>query len=252
MKKSRFYPIINFRQTLDRKENNAGRFPSSLYSRPAIKTKTNIIILFISYELYSLEKIIHSFGELFSDYSCPACRLAGNLKKLCKYKKYYYQERIEILRLICMVCGTTHAIIPSFSLPGTSIGTKEAEEYIHLREKGLGRKTAGKILLLKRGLSLGCLYNLEKSFYTATARAKVIFNIAALRPVSGLSWLRSIVEEAEEGAINNFNHYCLSEGVNAIYLSRVNIIHFKKSKGGKGNSLNLESLPFKKIIVNSC
>lgn len=151
-----------------------------------------------------------------------------------------------------MACRSTHAIIPSFSLPGTSMGTKEAEEYIQLREKGLGRKTAGKTLLLEKGLSLGCLYNLEKSFYTATARAKVIFNIASLRSVSGLAWLHGIIEEAEEGQVNNFNHYCLSEGVNAIYLSRVNIIHFKKSKGGKRNSLNLESAPFKKIVINSC
>jgi hypothetical protein len=50
----------------------------------------------------------------------------------------------------CHNCGTHHAIIPSFSLPGTSLGAKEVEIFIEKRASGSTRNKAGEELLKKR------------------------------------------------------------------------------------------------------
>jgi len=50
----------------------------------------------------------------------------------------------------CHNCGTHHAIIPSFSLPGTSLGTKEVEIFYEKRASGSTRNEAGEELLKKR------------------------------------------------------------------------------------------------------
>lgn len=43
--------------------------------------------------------------------------------------------RAAILRLRCRGCGRTHAVIPSWSLPDTSVGTAEVECYLMARER---------------------------------------------------------------------------------------------------------------------
>ncbi len=104
-------------------------------------------MLYIQKESYNFNKLVKDFYELFSNTICPACRQAGSLKKHAKYKKYYYSEHIHIFRCLCTYCRTTHAIIPSFSLPGTTVGTEEVEEYLESWEnRGFLRRWAGKQL----------------------------------------------------------------------------------------------------------
>jgi len=64
--------------------------------------------------------------------------------------KYYYHVQIRILVVKCHNCGTHHAIIPSFSLPGTSLGTKEVEIFYEKCASGSSRNKAGEELLKKR------------------------------------------------------------------------------------------------------
>ena len=111
---------------------------------------TTIIILHIKIEIYN-------FISLFSDWEtieelqiCPACRKMNFLKRFSNYMKYYYQVQIRILVVKCHNCGTHHAIIPSFSLPGTSLGTKEVEIFYEKRASGSSRNEAGEELLKKR------------------------------------------------------------------------------------------------------
>jgi hypothetical protein len=78
------------------------------------------------------------------------CHSADHLVYHAAYKKYYYSELIVIVRLLCTRCGTTHALIPSFSLPGTSIGTAEAESYLHARSEGASRMQAGRCFFRTR------------------------------------------------------------------------------------------------------
>jgi hypothetical protein len=81
---------------------------------------------------------------------CPGCSKSEHLVYHASYKKYYYDKLIVIVRLLCTCCGITHAIIPSFSLPGTSIGTAEAESYLHARSEGASRMSAGRYLCRER------------------------------------------------------------------------------------------------------
>lgn len=69
------------------------------------------------------EKILNFFG--FWSYRCPACgamhsfsRHAFYERNVC-YLEYndFIEIRMEILRLICGSCGTTHAILPSGIIP---------------------------------------------------------------------------------------------------------------------------------------
>lgn len=155
-------------------------------NRPALKNTTTIIILYIQKESYNFDKLLNGFYELFSNTICPACQQAGFLKKHAKYEKYYYTVLIPILRCICTFCKTTHSIIPSFSLPGTTVGTEEVEEYLELREQGVGRRCAGK-MLLERGMSETYCYFLDKTFQRAVAQAKSLFEDAGDSRAAGIS-----------------------------------------------------------------
>ena len=60
---------------------------------------------------------------------CPACG-GTRLGQRSSYQKYLYEQLITILRLRCRGCGRTHAVIPSWSLPDTSVGSAEVERYL--------------------------------------------------------------------------------------------------------------------------
>ncbi|MBN1834994.1 MAG: hypothetical protein JW820_04030 [Spirochaetales bacterium] len=100
-------------------------------NRPALKN-SGIIILYVERDVYDFETVHSEFGVLFSCSPCPACQAVGVLGRHACYWKYYYAQRLHVLRCICGNCRVTHAIIPSFSLPGTSIETQEAETYLEL------------------------------------------------------------------------------------------------------------------------
>jgi hypothetical protein len=107
-------------------------------------TKKNIIIIYVYLiQFYNPECIRNGFSSI-AEIVCPCCKDAGHLVYHATYEKYYYGVRIMIIRVLCTHCGITHAIIPSFSLPGTSIGTEEAENYLEDRAHGASRMKAGK------------------------------------------------------------------------------------------------------------
>lgn len=62
--------------------------------------------------------------------------MLGGFSRHGVYEKYHYQRFIPILRVRCLTCRKTHALIPSFSVPGTSIGMKEVESFIFKRAGG--------------------------------------------------------------------------------------------------------------------
>ena len=72
---------------------------------------------------------------------CAACG-STRLGHHSSYQKYLYEQPITILRLRCRGCGRTHAVIPSWSLPDTSVGSAEVERYLLARERGDSRAVA--------------------------------------------------------------------------------------------------------------
>ncbi|MFX0208903.1 MAG: DUF6431 domain-containing protein [Candidatus Hodarchaeota archaeon] len=101
-----------------------------------------MIIIDININNYNFLLLYETWNITYVWIICPACNAGIEyLKRHATYQKYYFNIRIHILRIRCIRCGTTHAIIPSFSVPDRSVGTKEVEEYLLNREQK-GRKKA--------------------------------------------------------------------------------------------------------------
>jgi hypothetical protein len=149
---------------------------------------------------------------------------------------------IVIIRLRCKHCGVTHALIPSFSLPGTSIGTKEAELFLNDRAAGLSQATASKYFLSK-GLSVKYAAYFEKKVKRCTARMKAILPEKGDTSRHGIEYLKSLMAWADDqeqtGLISSANRICLSHSVNAVFCNRVSILLFVKRKAGIFSPLNL-------------
>jgi len=196
-----------------------------------------IIIFDIPRKNYSFSEIKLKIAEFLSGITCPACLASQSFSCHAVYKKYYFNEQIEILRVRCKKCKATHAVIPSFSLPNTSIGTEEAEEYLLERKAGVSRKKAGK-MLIKEGLSLSYLKTLDKLLSRCILHAKALFPDTGNSLLSGLNWLSSVLGPTNR-PIYDMNVYCLRQGHNPVFCSRFNILEFKNRRAGKQSSHNL-------------
>lgn len=155
---------------------------------------------------------------------CPACGQEGCLHRHGSYHKYHFHHRIAIVRVRCGHCRHTHAMIPSFSLPGSSVGTEEAEGYLIAREQGVGRGRAA-VELLRRGMSEGYPKRLERMFATAITRAKALLVGRGEGRLRGMAWVRSVVGHAEHPLVE-LNRYCLAQGINGVCFCRVSILVF--------------------------
>lgn len=199
-------------------------------SRMALTPTVVIIIFDIDKKYYFFPNIYCHWMIYFDVLFCPACGAQGKFSRHSRYTKYYYREELWILRLKCEACGTTHAVIPSFSLPGTSIGTKETEKYLIKRAKGVGRGTAGKILL-QVGLSEKYQINIDKMFQTSVDQAKAHFPHEGNSTLNGMEWVKSVVSDPER-PLYSLNCFCLEHGVNAVCCTRSSIQTFRVRKGG--------------------
>jgi len=171
------------------------------------------------------------------------------LKKHGAYTKYYYDESIIILRCICKNCKRTHAVIPSFSLPGTSIGTKEAETYLEQREEGVGKWKAGKVFF-EKGMKANYVLGFEKAFQTVLDRAKAIFSASGDSSLTGTSWIQSLTGESTN-PILSLNQYCLEHGVNAICITRFSIHLFTTKSEGIKVPHNIGNRSDRKVFIDS-
>jgi len=126
--------------------------------------------------------------------------------------------------------------MPAFSLPGTSIGTEEAEEYLLARAQGTGRTTASAIL---RGVSVSDRYpkQLDRMFFKAVAQAKALFAESVDLQPAPMEWVQSLVGE-EERPLWSLNRYCLAQGYNCICFCRASIIRFSSATAGSVSSHN--------------
>ena len=137
-----------------------------------------------------------------------ACTVHGS------YHKYHFQRQITIVRVRCRRCRCTHALIPRFSLPGSSVGAAEVEGYLTARADGVGRGRAS-VELLRRGLSDGYPKHLERMFATAITRAKALLVGHGQVELWGLAWVRSVVGPAEHPLVE-LNRFCLGHEVNGV------------------------------------
>lgn len=128
---------------------------------------------------------------------CPTCKNLCGWKVHAHYFKYHDNKLILIIRLRCSGCNHTHAIIPSFSLPHTSLDTKMVQTYFSSRNNGSSRRIAAQI----SGLSTYCdsdfLRSLEKRFIAAVNRAKVLYPAWGNEHTNSYRWMISAAQEAK-------------------------------------------------------
>jgi hypothetical protein len=127
-------------------------------------------------------------------------------------------------------CGSTHALIPEFSLPGTSIGTAEANEYMYRQQDGISQKAASEVFTSK-GMSRKYGIRFEKRMNGAKQRAMALFpdGKSILHDPLLLFNSRDISPTL---AIQFVNSMFLKEGYNPLYFSRRNILRVRENKLG--------------------
>jgi len=150
------------------------------------------------------------------------------------YRKYYYEQQIQILRVRCLTCGVTHAIMPSFSLPNTSIGTEEAEKYLKARASGRSREQAARCLR-ERGLSNDYPRRLERRLEVTVSRGKALWPHEGRQDLRGLAWIESLCGGGERPLLA-MNGFALAHGVNAICFCRSSILLFGRTAVRGGGS----------------
>jgi hypothetical protein len=180
---------------------------------------------------------------------CAACGTKGRYAAHGNYFKYHYQDKVQIFRVRCRHCRQTHAVIPSFSLPGTSIGTREAEQYLLSRQQGASRNTAGKPLF-QRGMSSRYPKQLERMFSTAVSRAKALFPSGDGAFLSGLRWMEALCGPTDR-PLFRLNQYCLVHRINAVCFCRSSILVFARTGRIEGASHHQDSAPRAGSFIDS-
>jgi hypothetical protein len=139
--------------------------------------------------------------------------------------------------------------MPSFSLPGTSIGTEEAERYLIRRQQGASRRRAAEELLSK-GLS-GCYAKqLERMTEVAVFRAKALFPSAADPTLWGLAWIQAVCGQADR-PLFALNRFSLKRGFNAPCFCRSSILLFDRKRIKERISHNVGSTAGDAAFIDS-
>ena len=148
-----------------------------------------------------------------------------------RYEKYHFATRIAIQRVRCRACGTTHALIPLFSVPGMSLGREEAEGCLGRRREGASRSVAAQELV-DRGMEQRAGKRLERRLATAGERGEAIWPEAADPTLGCWAWIQAVCGSVEQ-PIRAMNRFALENGVNAICFCRAPILLFRAAiRGG--------------------
>ena len=194
---------------------------------PGLPSTSRILILDIAQEGYHFAEFRESWQGLLQGARCPACG-GTRLGHHSSYQKYLYEQPITILRLRCRGCGRTHAVIPSWSLPDTLVGTAEVERYLMAREHGVSRALALALAELRaRGMQAGYGKQLERRLGVIVSRGKALWPQAAELHLDGLAWIRAgCAPRPAATPLLSLNHFSLQQRVNAICCSRASILLF--------------------------
>lgn len=180
---------------------------------------------------------------------CPCCGEKGRFRRHAQYCKYHFRSRIEILRVRCASCFVTHALIPSFSLSGTSLGCEEVEDYLVARARGASRgKSAG--VLVQHGLAEGCAKRVERMFSVAVAQGKALLPRLGLEQATGLAWVESVCG-ASDRPLYQLNRLGLDHRVNGLCFCRRWLLHFCRAGGSGQSSHNSTSASMRPSVVES-
>jgi hypothetical protein len=184
-----------------RKEKESGY--NSITNLPRFPTKY-IIIIDYNFKNYNFQELLSGIKLLLSSLECPCCK-CRKLKKHDIYWKYYNRLPINILRVKCLICGKTHALIPAFSLPGTSLGSLEVERFLWDVHNGVPIYRA-RNHLSDFWQTEKYEYRFYKSIWKYFDRAKAIFSTQGDQSLFGMDWLLSVIGKTDR-PLHDFNKY---------------------------------------------
>jgi len=134
-------------------------------------------------------------------------------------------------------------------LPGTSIGSTEANEYMSLRTKGISQRKASEVFI-SRGMSLKYGIAFEKKVMSAVQRAMAIFPDDKDTLHNPLLLFQSKIE-SEKNIILKINYSFLERGYNPLLFSRSNILRIREIKTGIRLPLNKGAIWSGKLKIDS-
>jgi hypothetical protein len=129
-------------------------------------------------------------------------------------------------------------LIPEFSLPGTSIGTEEANAYMSLRSKKVSQITASR-LFVSFGLSDKYGISLEKRFNLSGNKARALFPDETDVLHNPFLLFTPPHQYIKSSVVLTVNYLFLDRGYNPLYFSRNNILRIREIKQGSRFPLNL-------------
>lgn len=178
-----------------------------------------------------MEEVYHSFVVLcnFSDFFCPSC--GENVVYHGRYRKNFYKKKIRINRVRCCndVCKTTHAIIPSFSVPCCSTGMKEMDQFITSRKEGATISEAGQCFV-DAGMSPDYPEFIHRKFKKTVSKLSTIFEIPRVPSRLYTEAFYYLFKKGTTSPVSKINELCRLRGFNPVCSSRCNILLLPKFK----------------------
>jgi len=165
---------------------------------------------------------------------CPQCGNYGSFSRHGVYKKYHYRRLVPILRIRCKRCGTTHAVIPSFSVPGTSLDLEDVETFIHHRRDGMSRRAAGEIFGT-RGLGAEYVRSLERRLIRGIHQAKALFPELGDHRLHTWNWLLHATDGSRH-PVYRLNTLSIAAGRGAVFCALTPVTIYRNRKPGSGFS----------------
>ncbi len=140
-------------------------------------------------------------------------------------------------------------MIPEFSLPGTSIGSAEANEYMELRTIGVSQLKAS-VVFIQCGMSQKYGIAFEKKVMSAVQKSMALFPDEKNTLHNPLLLYQSQVE-SERNIILKINYAFLERGYNPLFFSRSNILRIREIKTGIKLPLNKGAIWSGKLKIDS-
>ncbi len=155
---------------------------------------------------------------------CPIC--GSPVKYHGSYEKNLYDKTIDIHRVKCSnpECMHTHAIIPSFSVPGCSIGTKELNYFIKAIGTGATIEEAGQCFI-DAGMSPDYPESIHKRLQRYRSRIETIFSPLSII-FKDYSHLILHLTNNNIDPVGKLHRICYVRNFNPVLFSRINILVF--------------------------
>jgi len=153
------------------------------------------------------------------------------------YQKRLYEKALDIIQIACTGkrCNSTHAIIPSFSVPCCSVGSKELDQFLAARASGETIEQAGQCFV-DAGMSPDYPESLNKRFKGYVRRIEFIFEPLEHPPCYAQLIFLLTGPCSDPSLILNL--LCGESGFNPVLFSRINILLFFKNTSETIGSYN--------------